>query len=251
MFFGKKNLDLETANQELCQRLDHQAREVQNLSKKSSIAHFDVVSSKDQEKRMEVKIKDLTQKLTTVEVNHKKMVVDLEQKTSKVLSLEQQLTSKVNENATLKSEQARQGESFERKISELQGEISHLKTVNSELRVKSSSDNSSLKYKQHIQNLEAKFLEIRENTSLMTQKLDQVMFEKEQCTQTIVTLKQERLEQAECLEGLRKEKHALELQQIEEKDRYSELYVKSSGLQEDLTKAEQEVGSKYSCLISS
>lgn len=78
----------------------------------------------------------------------------------------------MNENATLKSEQARQGESFERKISELQGEISHLKTVNSELRVKSSSDNSSLKYKQHIQNLEAKFLEIRENTSLMTQKLD-------------------------------------------------------------------------------
>ena len=59
--------------------------------------------------------------------------------------------------------------------------------------------------------------------------------------QTIAALKQEVVESSASLEGLRKEKHALELMQIEDKDRYSDLFVKNSSLSEDFNKASHEV----------
>lgn len=155
--------------------------------------------------------------------------------------LEQDLHSKVSDLQRLKSEKSRLEEMHDRRTTELQTELSHLKAINSELRSKNNIESVGVKYKQHIQSLEAKFKEIRDNTALMSQKIDQVTFEKEQCLQTVSSLKQELTEAQISLEEIRREKHTLELQQIEEKDRYSDLFVKSSSQQEDLNKARHEV----------
>jgi predicted nuclease with TOPRIM domain len=54
-------------------------------------------------------------------------------------------------------------------------------------------------------------------------------------------LKKELMDSGEKLSQARKDKHDLELELIETKDKLSELFVQNSGLIEDLTKCQQEV----------
>ena len=77
----KKSKDeLEQINSDLKSKLLNQAKEVESLSKKSSIAHFDAQNTKEQERKMESKIKELTSKLNTVEINHSKIVAEADSK---------------------------------------------------------------------------------------------------------------------------------------------------------------------------
>lgn len=121
-------------------------------------------------------------------------------------------------------------------------EVQHQKFLNTELRSKSNQDSSGAKYKQHIQNLESKFQEIRNNASIMTQKIEQIKFEKDQSMQTVEALKKELKDGAGHLDELRKQRHLLDLEQIEEKNRYSDLFVKFSGVQEELSQAQNQLG---------
>ena len=73
-------MELESSYRELKKKTEGQQREFQDISKKASTANFDVAKSKEHERKMETKINDLTSKLAVVEMNHKSIVAELEQK---------------------------------------------------------------------------------------------------------------------------------------------------------------------------
>jgi chromosome segregation ATPase len=104
--------------------------------------------------------------------------------------------------------------------------------------VKKSKDKE---YKEHIRILEQKFQEIRNNSRMSIHRLEEVEFENGQLRETIQNTKQELVVLGEKMSGIRKEKHRMELDLIESKDKMSELLMQNSGLVEDLAKSQQEV----------
>jgi predicted nuclease with TOPRIM domain len=99
----------------------------------------------------------------------------------------------------------------ERKRDQLEEELKIMKDKNEDLKAQYASKNHKKQYKEHIQCLEAKFREIKENSSKIQQKLEETVFENDQLVQTVEELKKELVETNEKLSVERKSKHELEL----------------------------------------
>ena len=130
-------------------------------------------------------------------------------------------------------------ESLERQISKLTEELNFVKASIA----KAKSDPNSLSIpnvnekvlKENLETLEGKFKEVREKYSLKSKCFEELEFENQQMKLTITGLKSEVHNLAESSLNERKERHKLEMQLIEIKNRFAETQI-SAKVHEDRVK---------------
>lgn len=222
-FIQSEKTEIEAINCNLSNRIEELELQIQKMSSEKN--KYAIENSKIE--KLEFQIKELKRQLQS--------------KADKFSSLKSQFAANSSELKKVKMEKASSEELSLCKKEQLEEEISALKRTIENIKAQMIQKSNKKQYKDHIQNLEAKFIEIKEGSVKVQQKLEETLFENEQKEQTIKNLKEELVSSNEKVSTLRTEKHELELENIQNKDKMSELFVQNSSIVEDLNKVQQEV----------